>query len=118
MMQVKQIAKVVLTAILIWSIVKIFSVDDALINFIVLGQLPATDIYLDFWSMLVINMVLVFGAWQLIKTLHSDFIAFKLEEANKDALKAIENNAAKSKQAHANEVAQQLEIDELDVISL
>ncbi len=114
----KNILTIALTAILIGSMVKLFSVDDALINFIVLGQIPATEIYLGFFSLLGLGFITMIGLFAWARVVHFDLVIFKLNEAHKDALAAIEEEAAEEKKIHAQAIAQQLDIEELDVISL
>ena len=113
-----QALKTILIVILGYSIFKLFSIDDAVVNFIVLGQIPGTNLYLGLFSTLLIGIASLVLVYLWFKQVNAQLIEAKLEYAKADEIKTKDTQLADSKLAQTKAVADILEIEDLDTVSL
>ncbi len=114
---VKKLAIVALEAILIFSLFKIFSVDNTLIEFVVLGKVPGLELYLGLFTTSLFG---IFGVYLLSVTIQyviHDFIDFRYELMQKEIVDN-DNAVLLSNTINSTHEDDEKVLDELEVLAV
>lgn len=114
----KTLIGLTLLAVITISALNIFGVEDSLTHMIVLGRVPGTDIQLGLAAILSLLALFtpVIVAW--IINFNDQLTASKLGSIRKEAIANYEAQIVETKLETVQQIAQQLDVDELDIISL
>ncbi len=114
----KRIFSFGLVGLLAYSLFQIFRAENTLVEFIVLGRIPGSDIELGLLTITILFVPITFMLVNWSRNVSNQLIESKLVSISKQAVKNYEEQIANAKVESVKDIAKQLDIDELDVISL